>query len=144
MLFYTCVVIAATALFVFCTNQFHEWAHTKNPARGGRRRQRANLILSPEHHYVVHYTAPRDKYYCITVGWMNPVLDKYPLLPVPRGGDDAHQPALAAAASGGPASERGGRRDGEAELTEPGDADREERDVRDRPAEAVQRQRRVR
>ncbi len=25
---------------------------------------------------MVHHTAPRDKYYCITVGWMNPVLDK--------------------------------------------------------------------
>jgi len=74
-LFYTCVVIACTALFVFCTNQFHKWAHTKNPAGWVRLLQRAHLILSPEHH-VVHHTAPRDKYYCITVGWMNPVLDK--------------------------------------------------------------------
>src|SRR4029079_18124195 len=74
-LFYACVVIACTALFVFCTNQFHKWAHTKTPAGWVRLLQRANLILSPEHH-VVHHTAPRDKYYCITVGWMNPVLDK--------------------------------------------------------------------
>jgi ubiquitin-conjugating enzyme E2 variant len=37
--------------------------------------QRAGLILSPEHH-AVHHAAPRDKYYCITVGWMNPVLEK--------------------------------------------------------------------
>ena len=74
-LFYACVVIAFTALFVFCTNQFHKWAHTKNPAPWVRLLQRAGLILSPEHH-VVHHTAPRDKYYCITVGWMNPLLDK--------------------------------------------------------------------
>ena len=74
-LFYTCVVIACTALFVFCTNQFHKWAHTKNPAGWVRLLQRANLILSPEHH-VVHHTAPRDKYYCITVGWMNPLLTR--------------------------------------------------------------------
>ncbi|HXU03792.1 MAG TPA: fatty acid desaturase family protein [Polyangia bacterium] len=74
-LFYTCVVIACTALFVFATNQFHKWAHMKNPARWVRLLQRANLILSPEHH-VVHHTSPRDKYYCITVGWMNPLLDK--------------------------------------------------------------------
>ena len=33
------------------------------------------LILSPEHHSV-HHSAPRDKYYCITVGWMNPLLEK--------------------------------------------------------------------
>jgi ubiquitin-conjugating enzyme E2 variant len=74
-LFYTCVLIACTALFVFATNQFHKWAHTKHPAPWVRLLQRANLILSPEHH-VVHHTAPRDKYYCITVGWMHPVLDK--------------------------------------------------------------------
>ena len=70
LLFYASVVIAFTAFFVFCTNQFHKWAHTKNPARWVRLLQRANLILSPEHH-VVHHTSPRDKYYCITVGWMN-------------------------------------------------------------------------
>jgi ubiquitin-conjugating enzyme E2 variant len=75
VLFYTCVVIACTALFVFCTNQFHKWAHQKNPAPLIRLMQRAGLILSPEHH-VIHHTAPRDKYYCITVGWMNPVLEK--------------------------------------------------------------------
>jgi len=74
-LFFTCATIAFTTFFVFCTNQFHKWAHTKNPAGWVRLLQRANLILSPEHH-VVHHTAPRDKYYCITVGWMNPVLDK--------------------------------------------------------------------
>jgi ubiquitin-conjugating enzyme E2 variant len=74
-LFYTCVVIACTALFVFCTNQFHKWAHMKHPARWIRMLQRAGLILSPEHH-ARHHAAPRDKYYCITVGWMNPVLEK--------------------------------------------------------------------
>jgi ubiquitin-conjugating enzyme E2 variant len=75
LLFYASVVIAFTAFFVFCTNQFHKWAHTKAPAPWVRLLQRAGLILSPEHH-VVHHTSPRDKYYCITVGWMNPVLDK--------------------------------------------------------------------
>jgi hypothetical protein len=74
-LFYTSVVVAFTSFFVFCTNQFHKWAHTKNPAPWVRMLQRVGLILSPEHH-VVHHTAPRDKYYCITVGWMNPLLDK--------------------------------------------------------------------
>ena len=75
VLFFISVVIACTALFVFCTNQFHKWAHMKNPAPWVRMLQRAHLILSREHH-VVHHTSPRDKYYCITVGWMNPLLDK--------------------------------------------------------------------
>ena len=37
--------------------------------------QRAGLILSPEHH-AIHHAAPHDRHYCITVGWMNPMLDK--------------------------------------------------------------------
>ena len=75
VLFYACVVSACTAFFVFCTNQFHKWAHMKHPAPWIRLLQRAGLILSPEHHSV-HHSAPRDKYYCITVGWMNPLLEK--------------------------------------------------------------------
>ena len=37
--------------------------------------QSAGLILSPEHHSI-HHASPQDKSYCITVGWMNPLLDK--------------------------------------------------------------------
>jgi ubiquitin-conjugating enzyme E2 variant len=73
--FYTCAVIAYTVLFAFCTNQFHKWAHTKEPAAWIRALQRAGLILSPEHH-AVHHASPQDKYYCITVGWMNPLLER--------------------------------------------------------------------
>lgn len=74
-LFHACVLVASTAWFVFCTNQFHKWAHTPEPAGWIRALQRAGLILSPEHH-AIHHAAPQDKYYCITVGWMNPVLHR--------------------------------------------------------------------
>jgi hypothetical protein len=37
--------------------------------------QRARIILSPQHHNI-HHAAPHDKYYCITVGWMNPLLTR--------------------------------------------------------------------
>jgi hypothetical protein len=74
-LFHTSVVVACTAFFVFCTNQFHKWAHTESPAGWVRALQRAGLILSPEHH-ALHHEAPQDKCYCITVGWMNPLLDR--------------------------------------------------------------------
>jgi hypothetical protein len=73
--FYGCVMMVFTSLFVFATNQFHLWAHQDNPARWVRALQRAGLILSPEHH-ATHHASPQDKSYCITVGWMNPVLDK--------------------------------------------------------------------
>ena len=74
-MFRTCVVVASTAFFVFCTNQFHKWAHADATGPLVRALQRSGLILSPEHHST-HHAAPQDKSYCITVGWMNPVLDR--------------------------------------------------------------------
>ena len=60
---------------VFITNQIHKWAHLENPGWLISFLQKHNLILSPEHHQV-HHTEPFDKYYCITVGWLNPFLYK--------------------------------------------------------------------
>lgn len=60
---------------VFATNQIHKWSHLDNPSGFVRFLQRTGLIMSVEHHNV-HHTAPHDSYYCITTGWMNPVLEK--------------------------------------------------------------------
>ncbi len=73
--FWSCAVVAFTSWFVFCTNQFHKWAHQDKPAGWVRALQRAGLILSPEHH-ALHHASPQNRAYCITVGWMNPVLDR--------------------------------------------------------------------
>jgi hypothetical protein len=72
---YLTVVLASAAFFVFCTNQFHKWAHADEAPRLVRWLQRAHIILAPEHH-AVHHAAPHDKYYCITVGWLNPLLTR--------------------------------------------------------------------
>jgi hypothetical protein len=74
-LFYACVVVAFSAFFVFCTNQFHKWAHADQAPRLARVAQRWGIILRPSHHDI-HHAAPHDKYYCITVGWLNPILAK--------------------------------------------------------------------
>jgi len=71
--FYASAVMGFCTWFVFCTNQFHKWAHADQVPRLVRLLQRTHLILSPEHH-AIHHAAPHDKYYCITVGWMNPLL----------------------------------------------------------------------
>lgn len=60
---------------VFMTNQFHKWSHMENPPRYIAFLQKVGLILGPEHHDI-HHTAPFDTYYCITCGWLNPVLQK--------------------------------------------------------------------
>jgi ubiquitin-conjugating enzyme E2 variant len=58
------------------TNQIHKWAHlpAEKLSPTLRALQRGNLILSPEHHDR-HHAEPYLSHYCITVGWMNPVLD---------------------------------------------------------------------
>jgi hypothetical protein len=73
IIFLLCVLVASAAFFVFCTNQFHKWAHSPRRPAAVRWLQRWRLILSPEHH-ATHHAPPHDKYYCITVGWMNPFL----------------------------------------------------------------------
>lgn len=71
-----CGLLAWTALWTMVTNQIHKWAHQpveKNPGFV-LALQRWNLILSPEHHRR-HHAEPYLSHYCITVGWLNPVLD---------------------------------------------------------------------
>lgn len=58
---------------IFLTNQFHSWAHAPAPAAWVRALQRSGLILGREHH-ARHHTPPFNTYYCITSGWLNPIL----------------------------------------------------------------------
>ena len=59
---------------VFMTNQFHKWAHQQQPHPLVQRLQRSSMILSPKNHNV-HHTSPYKHSYCITCGWLNPMLD---------------------------------------------------------------------
>lgn len=65
----------AFALATFATNQFHKWAHQERPAAGVRWLQATRLILSPAHHDR-HHTSPYRQAFCITAGWLDPVLDR--------------------------------------------------------------------
>lgn len=67
------LTLASMLVWVFMTNQFHKWAHDASPPKLVARLQGLGLILSPAHHDV-HHRPPHDRYYCITVGWMNPLL----------------------------------------------------------------------
>ena len=73
--FFVATFVALLALFVVMTNQFHKWAHSDTPPRAARVLQRWSLIQTPRHHDK-HHAVPHDRHYCITVGWMNPVLNK--------------------------------------------------------------------
>lgn len=69
--------LAWMTLWVFFTNMFHQWAH-REPAENNaliRWLQRRRLILSPEAH-AIHHRPPHLGHYCITTGWLNPVLER--------------------------------------------------------------------
>jgi sterol desaturase/sphingolipid hydroxylase (fatty acid hydroxylase superfamily) len=53
----------------------HKWAHMQVPPLAVARLQRVGFILSPANHQI-HHTAPFDKNYCITTGWMNGITEK--------------------------------------------------------------------
>ena len=68
-------LVLALALATFATNQVHKWAHQPRPSRPVRLLQRTGLVLSPAHHEQ-HHSAPYRQAYCITAGWLDPVLDR--------------------------------------------------------------------
>jgi hypothetical protein len=66
--------VLSFGFFVITTNQFHCWAHARRRPALVTRLQRAGLVLSPERHRA-HHRKAHDCGYCVTSGWMNPVLD---------------------------------------------------------------------
>lgn len=72
------VGVAVFALLVTFTSQAHQWAHARRvPALVGWC-QRRGLMLSREHH-AVHHRAPHLRHYCITGGWMDPLIERFAL-----------------------------------------------------------------
>jgi ubiquitin-conjugating enzyme E2 variant len=67
-------------LWIALTNLFHQWAHAAHvPAVVGRL-QRGGWILSPEHH-ALHHCGAHDRAFCVTTGWLNPMLDAIAFFP---------------------------------------------------------------
>ncbi len=59
----------------FATNQFHSWAHTKEPPQFVRWLQSTGLIVPPQMHEA-HHIYPHRNAYCVTSGWMNGISDR--------------------------------------------------------------------
>ncbi len=69
------VSFTVTSVFTILTNQFHKWAHTPSPPAAVVWLQQHGIILGREHH-AIHHTWPHESYFCITTGWMNPLLTR--------------------------------------------------------------------
>lgn len=63
------------SLFIAFTNEFHKWSHQAKPSPIAKFCMTYNITLTPKNHRV-HHTGDHDNAYCITVGWLNPFLDK--------------------------------------------------------------------
>jgi len=61
------------SVWVALTNQIHQWSHMYKPPQYAVFLQNYGIILSKREH-AVHHRNPFDKYYCITNGWLNPLL----------------------------------------------------------------------
>jgi len=59
---------------VALTNQFHKWSHTIKPPHFVTVLQHYRIIL-PKSNHTLHHRPAFDGFYCITTGWLNPVLD---------------------------------------------------------------------
>lgn len=59
---------------VLLTSIAHGWAHLATPSPLAQRLQRWGMVITPEQH-AHHHAAPHKTHYCITTGWLNPVLD---------------------------------------------------------------------
>jgi hypothetical protein len=75
LLAFVVVCLALMAAATVATNQFHKWAHQESPSAFARWLQRKRLVLEPQHHKQ-HHTQPFNVNYCITNGWLNPLLNK--------------------------------------------------------------------
>ena len=74
-IFFIVVFGMSLTLALVATNQFHSWAHSASPPRIVRRLQSWGLILTPKAH-ARHHRGNHDRAYCVTSGWLNPLIDR--------------------------------------------------------------------
>ena len=74
-----CCGLLGLATGLFGTNLFHKWAHARKPSVVVRWLQRSGLILEPGRHQRHHGDYSRG--FCVTTGWMNPLLDALRFFP---------------------------------------------------------------
>ena len=74
-----CCGLAGLSAGSFATNLFHKWAHARQLPVVVRWLQRSGLILGHERHQRHHGDYSRG--FCVTSGWMNPLLDAIGFFP---------------------------------------------------------------
>ena len=68
--------IVALCVGTLLTSQAHKWAHMESAPKAVRFVQSLRLIISRPHHQL-HHRGKHDSHFCITTGWMNPILSTF-------------------------------------------------------------------
>lgn len=69
-------IVTGLAIALFATNGFHCWAHMERPPSVVGWLQKSGLVLGREAH-ARHHQGAHDRSYCVTSGWLNPLLDRW-------------------------------------------------------------------
>ncbi len=69
-----CVFIQFCCMSIL-TGQFHKWSHSVRVPKLIQVLQSKNIILSKQHH-AGHHQGSFDRQYCMTTGWLNPLLNQ--------------------------------------------------------------------
>jgi plasmanylethanolamine desaturase len=96
-----CIFGISLTLALVATNQFHGWAHAANPPAVARALHTFGLVLTPERH-AEHHLSGFDRAYCVTSGWLNPLLDRIQFF-------DRIERGVSAATQGGSKNQSGKR-----------------------------------
>jgi ubiquitin-conjugating enzyme E2 variant len=73
--FFLLAHLFSLSVALVATNQFHRWAHSPSPPPLAKRLHAWGLILTPRGH-ALHHRRGHDRAYCVTSGWLNPLLDR--------------------------------------------------------------------
>lgn len=69
-------VMLAFGILGGMTNQMHRWAHDRQRSPLVRWMQRHGLALNPRHHSV-HHARPHHMHFCIALGAMDPLMERF-------------------------------------------------------------------
>jgi hypothetical protein len=76
-------LVVGLSIGLFLTNVFHKWAHVDEVPTLIRQFQRIGLILEPVRHRMHH--GDHERAFCVTTGWLNPILDRVRFFPRTEG-----------------------------------------------------------
>ena len=78
-LIFLVTALSSLSFWTLMTNQAHQWAHQGRKAHPWVRKIQSLWIVLPAARHAEHHQTPFVDSYCITTGWLNPLLNRIQL-----------------------------------------------------------------